>query len=446
MQSRPNHTVLLTIEKMIYGSDGLARLPADERGRGKAVFVPFVLPGEEIEATITGEKPGFVRAHAESIVQPSPHRTEPQCPHFSQCGGCQYQHTDYQHQLDIKVGILLETLRRTARIEAPGDVVIHPSPPWAYRNRSRFQLRTTQDFAAGYFRAASHDLLPVQHCPISSPLVNRGLAAIWQTGARQQDVGDVAEIEFFANSADTQMLAEFICREGANTREVLGRWAADLQAAVPEILGVSASVPARAGQVSGERRWPISGAQHQTYETKHAKFRVSAGAFFQTNRHMIDQLIEVVCAEEAAGNVLDLYAGVGLFSMVLARDARHVVSVEASQPAATDLAYNLPPNGKAVCATTEKYLTADKPKAGSGRGKPDLVVVDPPRSGLGERVARSVAALGSRRITYVSCDPATLARDLVVLLAAGYRTEKVHLIDMFPQTYHLETVVKLSRG
>jgi 23S rRNA (uracil1939-C5)-methyltransferase len=438
--------VRLTIEKMIYGGDGLARLPADEHGRGKAVFVPFVLPSEEIEATITGEKPGFVRARAESILQKSSERIDPGCPHFSQCGGCHYQHTSYEHQLSIKAGILLETLRRTARIEPSGDVIIHPSPPWGYRNRSRFQLRTGPDFAAGYYRAGSHDLLPVQECPISSPLVNRGLAAIWQTGPQQQGVSDVVEVELFANSDDKTMLAEFICREGFNTHEVLGRWAADLQAALPEVIGVSASVPARAGQVSGERRWPISGSQHLVYETKRAKYRVSAGAFFQANRHMIEQLVDIVCSDEPADHVLDLYAGVGLFSTVLARDARHVVSVESSQPAATDLAYNLPPSGKAVCATTEKYLSADKPKGGFRKDQLNLVVVDPPRSGMGDRVARSVAALGAARLAYVSCDPATLARDLVPLLAAGYRVDKIHLIDMFPQTYHLESVVKLSRG
>lgn len=436
----------LTIEKLIYGGDGLARLPADENGRGKAVFVPFVLPSEEIEALITEQRPGFARARAESVLQPSAQRIVPQCPHFSQCGGCHYQHTSYENQLAIKTGILLETLRRTAHLEVPGEVSIHPSPPWAYRNRSRFQIRVGAEFAAGYYRAASHEVLSVRECPISSLLVNRCLAALWQTGTAQQGADDVLEIELFANAADTQVLAEFICREGANTRDMLGRWAADLQAAVPEIVGFGASIPLRTGQVSGERRWPIAGSQHLIYEAKRAKYRVSAGAFFQTNRHMLDQLTDVVCAGEVAENVLDLYSGVGLFSTVLARDARHIVSVESSQPAADDLAYNLPPGGKAVCGTAEKYLAADKPKGGFRRGQLDLVIVDPPRAGLGERIAAQVAALAARRLTYVSCDPATLARDLVPVIAAGYRVEKVHLIDMFPQTYHLETVVKLARG
>ena len=431
---------------MIYGGDGLARLPADEHGRGKAVFVPFVLPGEEIDAVLTEAKPGFARAHAESIVRPAPERTEPGCPHFSHCGGCHYQHTHYEHQLSIKAAILRETLLRTARIDTPGDITIHPSPPWAYRNRSRFQIHTAPDFAVGYFRAASHDLLPVRECPISSSLVNRGLAAIWETGTRQQNVGDVAEVEFFADADDTRMLAEFICREGANKADALSRWASDLQAAVPEIAGVSASVQLKRDQSMSERHWAIVGAQHLVYQTKRAKYRVGAGAFFQTNRHLIEQLVDIVCGGETPQRVLDLYAGVGLFSTVLAGDARHVVSVESSQTSADDLAYNLPPNGKAVCAKTEKYLSDDRLKAAFRQKSLDLVVVDPPRSGLGDRLAKSVAALGSDRVVYVSCDPATLARDLVPLLASGYRVQQIHLLDMFPQTYHIESVVKLSRS
>ncbi|MGB7864612.1 MAG: TRAM domain-containing protein, partial [Candidatus Sulfotelmatobacter sp.] len=160
--------MLLNIEKLIYGGDGLARLPADHRGRGKAVFVPFVLAGEKIEAALTEEKSGFARAHAEAITEPSPHRVPPPCPHFARCGGCHYQQATYPHQLEIKQEILRENLRRIARLELPCEIQVHPSPPWNYRNRSRLQVRARPDFAAGYFRFASHELLPVEECPISS--------------------------------------------------------------------------------------------------------------------------------------------------------------------------------------------------------------------------------------------------------------------------------------
>jgi 23S rRNA (uracil1939-C5)-methyltransferase len=207
---------------------------------------------------------------------------------------------------------------------------------------------------------------------------------------------------------------------------------------------------------------------------------VSAGAFFQTNRFLTDELVDVVTSGRSGELALDLYAGVGLFSTGLACNFRHTVSVESSQTAANDLKYNLPGNGRAVHAAAEQYLGStrvDSDRVGAGAPAaslkagssaqlrsnaekaqigstpalpqllqpPDLVVVDPPRGGLGDRVARTLASLHAPRVTYVSCDPATLARDLVPLQAAGYRIEEVHLFDLFPQTYHLETVVHLIR-
>ena len=203
--------MLLTIEKLIYGGDGLARLPPDERGRGKAVFVPFVLAGEKIEASLTEQKPGFARAHAEAIVEPSPHRIPPVCPYFAQCGGCHYQHASYEHQLEIKEEILRETLRRTAKLELQTEIEIHPSPPWNYRNRSRLQIQTQPGFAAGYFKLASHELLPVEQCPISSPLINRGITALWQSGRSGKIPQGVSEVEFSANADDSHLLVEISC-------------------------------------------------------------------------------------------------------------------------------------------------------------------------------------------------------------------------------------------
>ena len=172
----------LTIEKLVYGGEGLARLPADERGPGKAVFVPFVLPGETVEAALREEKPGFGRARLERVLSPSEQRVAPRCPYFQRCGGCHYQHTDYAHQLEIKASILKENLRRIAKLELDKDLEIHASPPWHYRNRARFKVQTAPEFAMGYYKFNSHELLAVEDCPISSPLINRALAAAWQLG------------------------------------------------------------------------------------------------------------------------------------------------------------------------------------------------------------------------------------------------------------------------
>jgi len=448
--------LLLTIEKLIYGGDGLARLPAalpaaspanapnDAHGRGKAVFVPFVLAEEKIDATLTEQKPGFARANADAILEPSPHRIQPDCPHFTRCGGCHYQHAGYEHQLAIKKEILRESLRRTAKLDLPFDIQVHPSPPWNYRNRSRLQVKVSPAFAAGYFKLATHELLPVEDCPISSPLINRGIATLWQSGRAGKVPAGVREVEFFADADDTQLLVEVACA-GEARRAAVRVWAEDFRAALPEIAGVVAfREPNPGDKKAGAQQILVTvGAGHLIYQTRRAAYRVSAGSFFQTNHHLTDELVKIVTEGQSGKLALDLYAGAGLFSTALACDFHHIVSVESSQTSTGDLAYNCPDNGEAVQATTEQYL-ARAEKTGQA-GKPDLAVVDPPRSGLGERVVRNLANLGAPRVTYVSCDPATLARDLVTLLAAGYRVEQVHLVDLFPQTYHLESVVHLSR-
>ena len=439
--------MLLDIEKLIYGGDGLARLPAGLSGnkacgRGKAVFLPFVLAGEKIEAALTEEKSGFARAQASAILEPSPHRIQPPCPHFSRCGGCHYQHASYEHQLEIKKEILRENLRRIAKLDLQCEIQVHPSPPWNYRNRSRLQVRTQPEFAAGYFKFASHQLLPVEECPISSPLINRGIAALWQAGRAGKAVEGVREVEFFSNADDTKILLEFLCAPEAR-RAAVRAWAEELCATMPEIVGV---VAFREPQKGVHEPLVAVGAQELTHRNKALAYRVSAAAFFQTNRFLADELVNIVTAGRSGDLALDLYAGVGLFSTALACNFRHIVSVESSQTASSDLQYNLPVNGKAVRATTEQYLTEYTHRVGAlPLQTPDLVVVDPPRSGLGDSVARALASLSAARLTYVSCDPATLARDLVPLQVAGYRVEQVYMVDLFPQTHHLESVVQLVR-
>ena len=241
--------MLLTIEKLIYGGDGLARLPAASdtdkaQARGKAVFVPFVLAAEKVEASLTEQKPGFARARVDSIIDPSPHRIQPACQYFSHCGGCHYQHASYDHQLEIKKEILRESLRRTAKLDLPFDIEVHPSPPWNYRNRSRLQVQTekaqvTPAFAAGYFKLASHELLAVEQCPISSPLINRGIASLWQSGRAGKVPQGVREVEFFANADDTQLLIDVGCA-GVARRAAVRAWAEEWRAALPEIAGVVA--------------------------------------------------------------------------------------------------------------------------------------------------------------------------------------------------------------
>ena len=428
----------LTIEKLVYGGDGLARLPEDEHGRGKAVFLPFVLPGELVAASLVEEKPGFARGRVDQVLKASPQRVAAPCPYFQRCGGCHYQHTSYEHQLEIKATILKENLRRIAKLELETELQIHPSPPWNYRNRARFKIHNAPEFALGYYRFGSHELLPVEECPISSLLINRAIAAFWELGRAGQITEGIQEIEFFGNAEDTQLLVEAYCAPAAQV-VVVEQWATEVQKSLPETAGVAMFRPLTRGPTDPERI-AVIGAGEVIYQTGRAAYRVSAGAFFQVNRHLTEQLVDIVTAGRQGRIALDLYSGVGLFSVALARRFAQVIAVEPSQTSHADLLHNSPGNVKAVRATAEQYLAN-----AAGRLKPDLVIVDPPRSGLGEKVIRELLDLAAPAVTYVSCDPATLARDLGRLLGAGYRVEQAHFVDLFPQTYHLESVFQLVR-
>jgi 23S rRNA (uracil1939-C5)-methyltransferase len=437
----------LNIEKLIYGGEGLARLPADEHGPGKAVLVPFVLPGETVEAVLREQKSGFARAQLDGILAASLRRIDPRCPYFQRCGGCHYQHTDYEHQLEIKAAVLKENLRRIAKVELDTELQIHPSPPWNYRNRSRFKVQTAPAFALGYYKFNSHELLPVEECPISSLLINRALAAVWQLGRAGKVPVGIQEIEFFASGDDAQLLAELYCSpEIADDAEP---FAAELKIALAGISGVTFLVArsVKAGVMGDPKPLLGTGVDNLIYATKLAAYRVSAGAFFQVNRHLTNELVSIVVHGQRGGRdagdtgtALDLYAGVGLFSSVLNRGFERVIAVESSPTSHADLLYNSPASVRAVRATTEQYLENAGDKL-----RPELVVVDPPRSGLSERVIKGLITLKAPRITYVSCDPATLSRDLARLLQSGYRVEGAHLVDLFPQTYHLESVFHLVR-
>jgi len=420
--------VKLTIEKLVYGGDGLARTP-----EGKAAFVPFVLPGEEVSASIIENKPGFVRATADEILKPSALRIGSGCPYYAACGGCHYQHAGYEAQLGFKRDILRETLRRTAKFEWPGEIATHAAEPWHYRNRTRLRLRTQPEFALGYHRFHSNDLLPVRECPISSPLINRGIGALWALAQAHGVPEGAEEIEFFANHDDSRLLLEIYGRVDTGVRE---GFASALQTAIPEIAGVAFFTGA-SGQPA--KRDAVIGDEFLFYRAGDEQFRVSAGSFFQTNRLLADELVKTVVSGAAGGTALDLYAGVGLFAVHLARSFRKVLAVESGPSSAADLEHNAPKNVTATRSTVEAFL----PRAANLN--PDLVVVDPPRAGLGERITGLPAGLHAARIVYVSCDPATLARDLRQLLASGYRVEEVHLMDLFPQTFHIETVIKLAR-
>jgi len=437
----------LTIEKLVYGGEGLARMEAED-GRKKTVFVPLVLPGEHVEASIVEERPGFARARLDTVLEPTPDRTAPPCPYFGECGGCHYQHATYEAQLRLKKEILRETVARIAKIELP-EITVHASPPLGYRNRTRMRVGIVEGkFAIGYYRMASHSLLPIRECPISSPLINRAIQAVWSVGATSEVPRGLSEIEIAADNVDQKLMIVFLL-DGTFEEKQLREWGGSIKSALPEITGVvaiqrsrnldeSVAAPELDGETSdGSTR--LLGLEGLNYKVGEFGYRVSAGSFFQTNRFLAEKLIELVTVGASGRRALDLYAGVGLFTLPLAKDFERVTAVEAAPSSFRDLLANAPDHVKAIKSTTEAFLSR------LSGNKPDFVVADPPRSGLGKKVTAALAKLAPEKIAYVSCDPSTLSRDLPALVAAGYKITKTDLVDLFPQTFHLETVLRLER-
>jgi len=438
----------LQVEKLVYGGDGLARLPADEHGRGKTVFLPLVIPGELVEATLTQSRTGFARARLNKVVSPSADRVAPECPYFGRCGGCQYQHIAYPAQLRFKAEILRETLRRTAKLELDQEIQPHPSEPWHYRNRTRVRLQHTPAFALGYFRANSHALLPVERCPISSRLINQAMTAVWELGRAGNVPATVHDMQFFANHDDSALLVEVYVRpQSANTEAA--QFAEALRTALPSVTGVAIFATSPVEDESRQHA-PLTsvhnedatavGEEHLIYHAVRHAYQVSTGSFFQTNRFLVDELVKTAVNGAQGSLALDLYAGVGLFTLPLAASFKEVVAVEASPHAYSDLRENVPPNVNAIRATIETFLERQADPL-----KPDFVLLDPPRAGLGERATAALCRTSAGQVTIVSCDPATLSRDLRLLLESGFKVEQAHLFDLFPQTAHMETVLHLVR-
>jgi 23S rRNA (uracil1939-C5)-methyltransferase len=441
----------VTIEKLIYGGDGLAH------HEGSTVFVPFVLPAERVAVSPVEQKKKFVRARVDNLLEASPQRTPPPCPHFGVCGGCNYQHIPYEAQLQYKMAILRETLRRIGRIDWTGEIKTHASPPWGYRNRAQWKIRPPLEptdgsihanagaadkglarLDIGYFRANSTALCAVDDCAILSPLLLKTLLGLRAALAAGVLPRELREIEAFSNerACDTPTPSDsklLLTANFAGFPSRLAEHAETIRRVVPEASSILFHDPSH-------DRMELFGPGFLKPEAAGTKYRVGHFSFFQVNRFLIDNLVRTVCDEENGRLALDLFAGVGLFSIPLAKRFERLIAVESNPAAVRDLESNM--RGQSTIevrtADVERFLDRNKER-------PEFVVLDPPRDGLAPDAAKRLGRLQPARITYVSCEPPTLARDLAVLTEAGYDCTEIHLFDLFPQTFHMETVVRLRR-
>jgi 23S rRNA (uracil1939-C5)-methyltransferase len=434
----------LRMEKAIYGGASLARVPADGAPdlAAKAVFVPLALPGELVEATIATDRRSYITATLDSVLEPVPSRITPGCEYYGRCGGCHYQHADYAAQLAMKRAILIETLER-AHVTIPSEIRIRSADPWAYRNRIRLHVNRPPHAALSYREAASHRNLPVTHCPVAAPILQQAIAAFNELLQRQSTLATtLSEVEFFTSADESALLVSLFTQRKSS--DGLPRSVADaLLPALPALKGVHTFLlDPKTRRIQSSSAW---GQPSLEYAVGSHRYQVSAGAFFQVNRYLVPELLEEVVAGRQGALAWDLYAGVGLFAQALAERFDRVVAVESSPAAMADLTRNLHGHGhKRVTQDTLHFLKSPLAQP-PGLVVPELVIVDPPRAGLGAEVCQRLAAVQPRQIVYVSCDPSTLARDLRTLQPSGYRPLALTLIDLFPQTFHLETVATLER-
>lgn len=404
--------------------------------------IPFTLPGELVQLT----------KGLPEIVQVSRDRVLPGCVHFGACGGCHYQHASYPIQLELKRTILTQLLQDAGIHNLPAVETIS-AEPWGYRNRIRLRIErdASGGLRAGYSVRGSNAFLPVRMCPIAAPILWKSVEIILDLARSnalvQRWLMEVAELELFTNADESKLQLTFYvssAEAGKRAAGTFGTLCETLRNAVPSLAGAEASLDPDHSR--RERRlWAgiMWGAAGLSYSVNERAYWVPREAFFQVNRFLIDRLVALVTADRSGKLAWDLYAGVGLFTRVLAERFDAVIAVEVGAPAAESLAAMARTNGKieVVHSPTLNFLRAQQLQ----RERPDLVVVDPPRAGIGVQAATILARIAPPEIVYASCDPGTLARDLRVLTQAGYRCESVTLIDLFPQTFHMETVVRLRR-
>ncbi|MCD6285036.1 MAG: 23S rRNA (uracil(1939)-C(5))-methyltransferase RlmD [Anaerolineae bacterium] len=407
-------TITLKLDSMAHGGDAIGR------HKGRAIFVPYAIPGEQVRAEITDDRKRYARARLIEVLEPSPARVEPRCPYFgySKCGGCQWQHIDTTVQARMKGLVTVDQLQRIGKFESPP--VFEPIPNevgWEYRNHALF--RVDPDGRLGFLAARSHNVYPIKDCLILHPLLSQLFQSLDMV---------YPELEWLELRAGT----------------ATGSLMLLLQAREEESPSLEVDFPVSIVQIRHDDAVaPLVGLDYILEHVHDREFRISATSFFQVNSAQAAQLVNIVMgALDLKGHehVVDAYCGVGLFTAFIAEEASSVTGIEVNPPAVADARHNLAHlDNVTLLEGTVLTMIHEVSR------KIHAVLVDPPRTGLEPEVVDALAEHSPERIVYVSCDPATLARDCSRLVKYGYSLEWVQPVDLFPQTYHIENVALLVR-
>ena len=402
----------LNLTTLTYGGDAMGRL--DD---GRAVFVPFGLPGERVRVRLTEEKKNFARGQIIEIIESSRERIIPKCKHFGECGGCHYQNLPYEKQLIVKTEILIDQLKRIGKIENPPvQKMVASSNAWNYRNHLQFHL--AKDGRLGYFRSAdkinlSEKILPITECHLPELSINQ----LWTQLEFDPDT-DIERVSIRAGREDDLILV--------------------LESDSPEPPELEIQAGISVTHVYEENTVVIAGNDHVRIRVLDRDFKVSAASFFQVNTMMAEKMIDYLLTNlpiTQSATLLDVYCGVGLFSAFFAARCKTVIGVESSPSACEDFIFNLD-----EFDNVDLYEGLAEDVIPHLKAKPDIILVDPPRAGIERHALDAIIKLNPKVIAYVSCDPSTLARDAARLINGGYRLKDVTPFDLFPQTFHIESI------
>jgi len=420
------------IDSLSFGGCGVGRVS------GKVVFVPYSAPGDEIRTKIIKEEKGFMEGSIVELISPSPIRKEPPCPYHSICGGCHWLHIPYSEQVKAKEEIFKDTLKRIGKVDPSIVEPIQPSP-MELNYRSRVQLKVWEN-KIGFYKRESHELVDISECPLAHPLINRilkGLREIWPPIPYP-----IARVDINVSPSDEKGIVSIYLKDRSTFD--FARFFKMLNQAIPEVTGLI---------IHYNRDEKVCGSPYLFSKEGGFRFRASEGSFSQVNYHqnlnMKDYILSLVDLRGSEG-VLELYSGGGNFTIPLARQAGNIVGIEVSEASISDAIENTRlndiKNAVFIKATAEKGMEKVLSSGlGVGGGKTiDLVLVDPPRDGCSKKVIEGIVSLKPGKVIYVSCNPSTLARDLSRFRELGYKTWSSRPFDMFPQTYHIESVTELG--
>ena len=407
-------TFELELTAMAHGGSALGR------HEGRVIFVPYTIPGETVRVELVEARTRWGRGRLLEVLDPSPHRVEAPCPYFGpdKCGGCHFQHIAYEAQAEYKREVVVDQLARLGGLhDAQVQEIIGAAEPWAYRNHA--QLSTTPEGQLGFLTADTHHVVPVEECLILDPLLNELRAAL------DMEWPELHRLSLRCGSATGDRMAIFELNHYEH-------FDIEVDFAVSCVILLA----------DGETVVLMGNASLEE-EVAGRDFRISANSFFQVNTAGAEALVAVVgesLAPKQGDRLLDLYCGVGLFGLSLANQVGNVLGVEVDTSAVADFRHNARGMDQVelIEGKVQSVLTGIKEPV-------DLLLLDPPRSGAGQAVTEQIARLQPRRLAYVSCDPATLARDARHLVDNGFLLQEVQPVDLFPQTYHVESVALFVR-